>query len=160
VWAFRLQRKTVCCGHFQQHQTSPDKPSLTFQRHERLLDPANRRNHQRRLQQSLVCRAGMLLGSLPEKQCILERIELHSASGRSQRRDDCAAEFDCTTRRKLPTFPPCTGTLSLNIAPPLPTEFGNRKLLTWTPRAPMAITAAAASSDNLPGVTKGPRRSL
>jgi hypothetical protein len=63
---------------------------LLFQRHKRPLDFTDRRNRQRRLQQRLVRRAGMLLGGLPQKQRILESIEFHTASLRTKRRDDPA----------------------------------------------------------------------
>jgi hypothetical protein len=53
---------------------------LRLECRKRPLDPAKRWNRERRLQQCLVRRTGMLLCGLPQKQRVLERIELQTAS--------------------------------------------------------------------------------
>src|ERR1700758_2534922 len=68
------------------HRQSPSR----LQRSKRLLQTAERWKHQRRLQQHLIRRAGVLLGGFPQKQRILEGIGLQATSVRTKGRNDRA----------------------------------------------------------------------
>src|SRR5215469_10869629 len=67
-----------------------------------MLELADGWERQWRLQERLIRRAGMLLGSLPQKQRILEGVELRAAPGCAERRCEGARQLDCAAFRDLP----------------------------------------------------------